>query len=72
MCMSVSLCDFVYHMGAGPYRGQKGALNPLELELEIAVCLHVGAGSQTRVFYKDSKNSWLLSNLSNSSTYLLK
>lgn len=39
-------------------------LEALELESQIAVSCHVGAGNQTRVFQKSSQRSQLLSHLS--------
>ena len=36
MCMNVlPACMFLYHMYAGAHGGQKRALDPLELELQI-------------------------------------
>jgi len=37
------------------YGGWKAELDPLELELEIAVSSHVVAGNLTRVFFKSSQ-----------------
>lgn len=44
------------------YRGQKKALNFLELELAV-VSYHVGARNRTWVFWKGNKCSQLLSHL---------
>lgn len=37
---------YVRHMHAGTLRGHKRALISLELELQMALTLHVGAGNQ--------------------------
>ena len=47
------------------FGGQKTASHPLELELEVAVSLHVGAGNRTQVFCKSSQGFKLLSHFSN-------
>lgn len=39
VCVPVGLC--VHHMPAGAFRGQEGALEPLELELET-IMSHLG------------------------------
>lgn len=36
------------------YRGQKGALDPLELKFQVVLSCHVDAGSQTEVLCKSS------------------
>ena len=46
-----------------PWRSEDG-IDPLELELGMAVTLHVGAENQTQVLYKDNKGSQLRSHLS--------
>ena len=49
-------------------RGQKRALEPLELELWMVVSYHGGAGNGTQIIPKNSKYSYLLSQLSCFST----
>lgn len=39
----------------GAHRDQKSALGPLDLELQVVVCPHVGAGNGTWVIWKLSK-----------------
>lgn len=36
-------------------RGQERKSGPLELELQMLVCSHVGSGIEDQVFYKSSK-----------------
>lgn len=38
----------------GTLRGQKLALDPLELELQVIISYHVGTGNQTLVLCKSS------------------
>ena len=48
--MSVSACMFYM---SGAYRGQKRALDPLELELQTVVNCHMGAGNQILIPLKE-------------------
>jgi hypothetical protein len=50
-CMYVCLFAWVYvhHFHVGALRGKKKESGPLELEVQIFVNYHVGAGIQTRV-----------------------
>ena len=48
---------------------QKRALDPLELKTQMVVSHHVGAGDQTQVLCKSSKDSYSLSHLSSIFSY---
>lgn len=50
-CLHVCTCTTYLH------GGQKKALGPLGLELQVIVGHHVGAGKQTQVLSKSSKSS---------------
>lgn len=52
---------FTHHI---KYLVQKMAMKPLDLELKMLVSRHVGAGSQTQVFWKNCQYSGLLNQLS--------
>ena len=44
--MCVCLCEFVFHVDAGAPRGQKGVLDPLELESQVPVsCMYMDVGA---------------------------
>lgn len=56
--MSVSfIWIFIYHVHAWYPEGQERALDPLELELWVAVCCHASAGTQTRVLHMNNRCS---------------
>ena len=44
MCV-LSVFIYVHHMRVGAGGGQKRALDPLELQLQIVVSYHVGSGN---------------------------
>lgn len=54
----------MYHMDVGYPRGQKISLDSLELELNMAVTLHVGLGNWTCIHYESNKSSELVTPLS--------
>ena len=53
-CLPVRMCT-MYEPGA--CRGQKGALDPQEPELQMLVSCHVGAENQIQVLWKSSQCS---------------
>lgn len=65
MCMSIFVCMYTYVPQVSiALRGQEKVLGPLELDLQMVVSCHVGAGNWTRVLWKsavDAPNYWAIS-----------
>ena len=53
-CLPICMCTVCE---PGACRGQKGALDPQELELQMVGGCHVGAENQTQVLWKSSQCS---------------
>ena len=52
----------VYHLYSA-HKDQRGALDPLELDLEMVVNSHVDVVNQTQILWKSNKFSYLLNGL---------
>ena len=59
MCVCTMCCfnTYVHHVLPATCGGQKKALDPLELQLQMVVSLHVGSGNLTQVLWKNSQCS---------------
>lgn len=55
---TLCVCEFesmsVPHVHAVPLEARRGAFDPLELELQVVVSLHVGAGNRTSLLCKSN------------------
>ena len=59
MCVRVLPASiYVYPVDVLRFRGQKRVLDPLELELNVIVSHHSGAGNGTWVLCKSKCSSW--------------
>ena len=52
VCVCVCVCMCAPHASLMPMKGQKRAVDPLELKLWTVICSQVGARNQTQVLWK--------------------